>query len=281
MGLALKPPSWSNCTSSWTGSNSSTTPTVVVVTAAGSANTKGTAVSLLTAIEHDVEYLVIGVSSGSTNATEVNILADILVDPAGGSTWNSSPLIPNLLGGFAGNPSTSGECFHWYHFPLWVPSGSSLGAQIQSSVASETLDISVFALGGNKNPGSWWCGQYVTAYGPDTATSKGVDHTPGNSGSFSAWANFGSTLSADCGAVQYGIGGSDSSMTQISYFWEFGIASTRVGPPQFVVGSTSESKWKEPSMPIFYSAAAGTQWQARAKASGTAEAYDIALYAVH
>lgn len=281
MALITKPPSWAYCTNSM-GSTVPAAAPGITVTASATPNTDGASVSILANIGHDVEYLLIGIHSGNTTATEVNMLLDVLTDPAGGSTWDTDPLINDLIAGFTTTPTAGTAAFStWYHFPIWLKSGHSIGARVRSNTASETCAVAAFAYGGNGNPGSWWCGSRVTTIGVDPASSLGTDHTAGNSSAFSSWANFGSTLLADAGAIQYAIGGASNSTNNLGYFFEFGAGSTRIGPRIFKTTGSAENSWYLPAGPIFCSIPAATQLQVRAACSGTAQALDVAAYAVH
>jgi hypothetical protein len=255
-------------------------PGGVTVTAAGSANTDGSTATLITNVTHDVEYMVMCFYAGNTTGNEVNILADIMVDPAGGTTWETAPLIDDLLCGFTSAIANVTVPACWYHFPIWVKSGTSFGCRIRSSVASETVAANIFLLGGNANPGSWWCGTGVETIGINAASSAGTDHTAGNSDVFSSWTNFGSTLSKPCGALQWGVQGVTSATNALGYHFEFGVGSTRIGPPIYKAFTTAELGASVPWMPIFASHPTGTQFQVRGKCSGTAQAVDLGIYAV-
>ncbi|NJM33986.1 MAG: hypothetical protein HC850_03930 [Rhodomicrobium sp.] len=145
-----------------------------------------------------------------------------------------------------------------------------------------TLKIVAYAKGGNANPASWWCGQRVSAIGINAASSTGTPHTGGNSGAFSSWTNFGSTLDADCGALQWGVNGEgDAVYAAQNYQFEFGAGSQRIGAPMFRCLTAGENGWCVPTGPIFRKLRAGTQLQVRAACNGTAQAVGIAAYAVH
>jgi hypothetical protein len=281
MGLITKPPSWGHCSTNLTGTPGTTPGTAVT---AGANDAEGTAQALLTALTHDVEYLVIGCYAFNIGGENGSTLLDILVDPAGGSTWAATPLISDLLVGQSGGFAATSAGVHWYHFPVWIKSGHSIGAQAATARASVLAGrVMVYAYGGNANPASWWCGQHVTAIGVDTATSQGTNHTPGNSGAYSTWTNFGSATPANCGAVQWGVQGTNTDTTQASasYFFEFGVGSTRIGPNIYRGTGTAESGLILPTGPIFCALPTSTQMMVRATCSGTAESLDVAAYVVH
>ncbi len=277
MSLITKPPSWGSCTTSYTGTPNAAGLGGITATAGTVANVDGSSVSLITNVGHDIEYLLIGYSNGNTAATEVNMLLDILVDPAGGSTWGA--MIDDLLVGFS--PTTAATAPpQWYHFPLWLKSGHSIGMQVKSNTVSEAITVCVVALGANANPGSWWCGQTVQSIGVITGSSAGTNHTPGSSGTFSAWADLGSSLNAPCGALQFAIQGADATSSGVGYYFEFGVGTSRIGPNIYKTITTSETGIATPSMPLFCSLPAATQLRVRATCSGVPETLDVAAYAV-
>lgn len=282
MSLLIKPPSWGHCTTNYTGTPPAIASLGTTFTP-GATNGDGSSVAVLTNVTHDVEYLVIGFSSTGQAATNTSTLVDILVDPAGGTSWASDPLINDLLAGWAGPTGSGSGVPYWYHFPIWLKSGHSIGVRARQTAAVPIAAFChMFAYGGNANPSSWWCGQSVESIATDAANSKGTNHTAGNSGAFSSWTNLGSTLSKPCGALQFAVHGAstDTTTNNIQYFYEFGVGSTRIGPPLFRTITSSETGFCSPQGINFCSLPAATQLQVRGTASGTAEVLDVAAYAV-
>jgi hypothetical protein len=85
-----------------------------------------------------------------------------------------------------------------FHFPLWIPSGASLGARIRfahSSAPSNPARVVAVVAGGNKNPASWWCGQKVETIGTfNAAASLAQVIAPGTGQNITGAANNGSGL---------------------------------------------------------------------------------------
>lgn len=282
MALITKPPAWAYCTTTLTGNPVNGYGTSIT---AGANNADGSSVGLLTAIAHDVEYLIIHFSGFNTSTANGSTLLDVLTDPAGGSSWGSTPLISDLLVGYTNSPSTTVGMGGSYHFPIWVKSGSSIGVRARTAhTATIAGRIHIYAFGGNANPGSWWCGQQVETIGVTAASSQGTNHTAGASTVFSSWTDFGSTLSYQTGAIQWAVQGTntDTSANGQSYYFEFGVGSTRIGPQIFKSTSNVEGGWGGgPPGPIFCNLAPGTQLQVRGTSNGAApEALDVAAYAV-
>ena len=277
MSLIVKPPSWRYCTSNLTGTPALLNPGANDTAGVGS---KGSTVSVLTAIPHDVELLMISQGGRGVSASNTSALLDVMVDPAGGTSWAATPLIPDLLAGST-QAASSAPPSRWFSFPLWVKSGSSLGVRTQSVVATSGRTV-ILAFGGNRNPGSWWCGQRVTAYGIDSANSRGTMHTPGNSGAYSSWTNLGSTVSSPGGAVQFMVqGAATTTANAMDYHFELGIGGDAIGPPIFHETFTNETAWQTPTGPVFREIPSGAQLQIRATARVTAQAQDVAAYVVH
>lgn len=286
MGL-IRPagPSWAYCSHNLPSTPSLTTVGTQVTP--GTSNADGTAVTLLSALSHDVEYLKIWISGdGAASGLNTDILLNILIDPAGGTSW--SPLIPWLIAGAlsdstASLSTTPGGCGH-YDFPLWIPAGASIGAQARGAGAT-TIGLKVVALayGGNANPASWWCGQRVRDIGISSGSSTGTAHLAGASGSYSSWTNLGSALDDACGALQFAVNGEgDTTFVTNSYQFELGVGGDRIGAPMFRLISSSENGWWVPTGPIFRKLGAGAQLQIRAKASGASpQNVGVAAWSVH
>jgi hypothetical protein len=285
MSLIVPQWGWANCTTNISGTPGNTPGTAV--TAGGSANTDGSSVSLITALGHDCEFLVIGAYLFASSTANGSALLDILIDPAGGTSWAAAPVINDLIVGYGDavqQALTNSGAPRWYYFPLWIKSGASIGARVRCATASVAGRVIAIAYGGNSQPSSWWCGQSVTEIGINAASSAGTSHTPGNTGAFSTWTNFGSTTPAPCGAVQFAIGGGTNTAVAngLAYQMEFGVSSTRIGPPLYQIGNTGEafSQVIAPG-PIFCDLASGTQLQVRGTCSTTAIAVDVGAWVVH
>lgn len=250
----------------------------------GAANADGTAVSMLSALTHDVEYLrlIIGGETITSANLDNTCLVSILIDPAGGTSW--ATLISSLLVATVdvGSGTPPGVAFD---FPLWIPAGASIGVQARSAVAATppVLRCIAQAYGGNSNPASWWAGQRVTAIGIDAANSRGTTHTPGNTGAFSSWANLGSALGADAGAMQWAVSGpfNIATWTALIYEMQFGVSDIMIGAPVMHATAITEQAWMMPTGLIFRSIPSGSQIRVRGTCSSAAVAQGVAAYAVH
>lgn len=250
---------------------------------AGANDTMGTAVEALDTIAHDCEYLEITISGFNANATAHQVLLDILVDPAGGTSW--SVLISGLLCGYTVASATTIPRACFYNFPLWIPAGTSIGLQAQTHhSATDAGNVTIAIQGGNSNPASWWCGQGVETIGVDTASSQGTLVTPGNTGAFSSWVDLGAptTTTRDGGAIQTGVQSNGTDVAGRAFRIEFGAGDNRIGPARHLITGTTEAGWTHNSGPVFRSIRAGTQLQARGTANTTnTDALGCAAYLVY
>lgn len=280
--LILPPFQFANGTDNLTG----IPPAATVGTnfAAGASNADGSAVGVLSALAHDVHYLIVGIGGISLAAADSQALLDVLIDRAGGTSWSS--LIDDLICGFSPIPAAgTAGIQQWYHFPLWVPAGAALGVQARTAHSANitTGRVVMYAYGGPSRPDMWWCGQAVESLGIDAASSKGTNVTPGNAGTYGSWTTIG-TSTARYGAVQFGVNGSDGTAANIGYYWQFGHGSTKLpgSPTCYASVSSNEVAARTGfSQPILCDVAGGTIWQARGVASGTAEVFNAAVYGVY
>jgi hypothetical protein len=280
--LLTQPFYFANCTDNL----SAATPAVEPGTnfSAGASNADDVAVSVLTAVPHDIHFLVVGFAGFNLTAVNGRALADLLIDPAGGSSWSS--LIDDLVCGFTTITNVANAVINcWYCFPLWIKSGASLGARARTihTVAITTGRCVIYAYGNPSRPDMWWCGQKVESLGINAATSSGTSITPGNSGAFGSWTSIGATTGARYGAIQFGLNGTNATATGTYYHFEIGYGSTRLpGSPTMAARlETSEVAARNFQMPIWCDIPAGTQMQARGKCDATAEIWNCALYGVH
>jgi len=175
---------------------------------ATNANQKGTAVSLIAgaSVLQDIFGVAIVFTGGNTAASIRRFLADLLVDPAGGTAW--STLIPNL---FVNNPSLLCGGYRYY-FPIYIKAGSSIGCQQQCSTANIPFRCGVRLFGKPSRPELVKVGSQVEAFGVTAASTSGTALTPGNA-VVGAYASMGTSV-ADLWWWQWGgIGTNDTTMT--------------------------------------------------------------------
>lgn len=279
MSLIVQPFRFANAVTNLSGAPAITAPGTGFT--GGNANVDGTVVQLLSALAFDVHYLVVGISGTQASAVDHNCLADILVDPAGGTSWAS--FIDDLTCGFYSVNSTVIGMTCWFYFPIFIKSGTSMAIRVRSASAGMSSGrCIIYAMGNPSRPDRWWCGSKVESLGINAASSKGTNVTPGNTGAWGSWTTIG-TSTLDYGAVQFGINGSDATATAAGYYWEFGYGSLKLaGSPKIYrpIGSTEGGSRVSPGGPLNCNVPAGTIWQARAMGSGTSEVINAAVYGV-
>lgn len=154
----------------------------------GGSSTKGSAVSCLSGatVAQDVFGMSISFGSGYVTAGIRRWLSDILIDPAGGTSW--SVLIANLL---ANGPSFFSGGYNYY-FPIYLKSGTSIGFQTQCSTATQALRCAIRVFGKPSRPDLVKVGRKVETFGATTGSSSGTAFTPG-SNAMGSYTSLGTT----------------------------------------------------------------------------------------
>ena len=172
------------------------------------AHQKGTAVSLISgaSVTEDVYGVAIMFTGGNGAGVTRRHLADLLIDPAGGTSW--SIIINNL---YVNSPSFLLGGYKYY-FPLYLKSGTSIGMQQQCSTANIAFRAGVRLYGRPSRPELCKVGTKVETFGAATVSTSGTAVTPGN-GALGAYASMG-TSTNDLWWWQWGgVGVNDSSVT--------------------------------------------------------------------
>lgn len=245
-------------------------------------NVAGTPVSVLSALAQDAQYLVVQSGGCPTISEDNSAIMELLFDPAGGTSWTS---VAKLIAGASPTHTAGGiQLAHTYHLPLYIKAGTSVGVRAQKNGASGSTggNVIVWAFGQPKRPEMWWCGQGIEDLAINMSTSKGVSHTPGNTGAFSAFASVGTTTKR-YGALQLGVNSAGNTMSAVAYYWQLGIGGSVApgAPTQYVSGNASEIAGRNISGPYFCDIPSGTAIQVRGTCSGTAQAWDVATYGVY
>lgn len=248
----------------------------------GASSTMGSVVTVLPALARDAEYLMIGFSGQAVSAQDNTAFGDLMVDPAGGTSW--SVLIEKLACGFTAGPSAVWGQTTRYYFPIWIKAGSSIGFRAQRTHASTsaTMYIAVVAKGQPSRPEMWWCGQGVETLGFSSG-SRGALITSGVSGAFGSWTAVG-TSTKRYGSLQLGTNGSDASSLAVIYYFEVGVSSAVLpGFPRHQCGvSILEAAQRLQMAPGFHDIPSGTALQVRGAGSvASVEVIDVFLYGVY
>lgn len=132
------------------------------ITAAATANTKGSYTQLVASTAFDASYILVMIDD---HAAAVDYLIDIAIG-AGGS---EQVILSNLIATGGTGSLSYGMT---YLFPINIPEGSRVTARCQASTLSSAVRISVLLFGaGIANPETQ---TIVTTYGDNTVDSGGV-----------------------------------------------------------------------------------------------------------
>jgi hypothetical protein len=249
-------------------------------------NSKGSYAQVASAIARDALFISVNINTNNAAASRDTII-DIGIDPAGGTSY--SVLIPDLLGtsaaGMGGLATTSGVGI-WYHFPLWIRAGSSIGARASVNNATVgTLRVRSIVMGSPKHPRSVRVGTKCTAHGITAASSSGTAVTSGTT-SEGAWTSLGAIALPEWW-WQLGMGCNDATMSAVNYFADLGIGDATnkfvVIENENIATSAAETLMKEGRMLgcEFEAPASGNNVYGRLQCSATADAsLSMAAYGV-
>ena len=280
MALALPVPSWFAFETNLSGGPSTAPGTLI--TANSTIHTKGSWTNCIDLVDVDSFGLWVGISESAASNTRTDQLLDIGIGPFGGGS--EQVIVSNLIAGWSGAGS-GGTTYAGRRFflPIFIPKGVRVSARSQALISSDTVRLQLGLLGGMSNLG-WPVCVGVDDYGIDTATSGGTSHTAGNSGAFSAYTNFGSTLSRHYKGVLTLPQGtmSDTVMTSQAYYWEAAVPTAdTLASWQYETTTAENVTGPWPGQPFMCELPSGTQMQVRASASGTAEAMDVGMYLLY
>ena len=256
------------------------------VTTGGAAATKGTPVQLIASTSFDAYWIDVIASEYGLAATTSQGCLDILVGAA-----TEEVLIPNLLMGFCGGQTaTLGcGCKRW-GFPLYIPAGTRIAAQVAGDRTAVAMRVAVILYGGDGYP-AFRVGRKVITYGITTVPA-GTDVTEGASGAEGAWTQIAAATSEDHFAFlpSYHPTDGDTTLTPTKNVFVdigFGAATEDVvlgRQPSWVFKYDTGELCEGPvnPTPAYQDLPSGTRLVARASLSGAADTGpgDIAIHAV-
>lgn len=264
--------------------NSQQAPVLVdagTVITPGSSNTKGSYATVIAAanITQQVDFMRIQFCNDDVSAAARDTVADIGIDPAGGTSF--SVLIPDLLLSCAGGTDSGGVQFK---FPIRVPSGATIGCRgAVNNATAGTFRCWIQVWGRLAYQEDAPYNQKCIAYGIG-ASSNGTAVTPGN-GSKGSYASLGTT-SRRHQYWQAGIGVNDATLSGLAYYVDlaFGDASNKILIVRdlYCQNATDESMIRPVAQECTqYDVPSGATLYARAQASGTPDSnFSVAAYGV-
>ncbi len=216
----------------------------VITAHATNAHVKGTAVSIFAGSVVIADVYEVWLVFNTPSATGTRFFADLLVDPAGGTSW--SVLINNI----AINTPSFAMNGAQYFFPIYITAGSSIGIQVSCSTANTTVRAMVSISGKPSRPDLVQVGSVVETIGAVTATTVGTAFTPG-AGTIGSYSAALGTTTRDCWFWQLGILIDDTTQTANAYviMLEAGDATNKVSCGRGFVHaepSTTETAGKSP-----------------------------------
>lgn len=173
-------------------------------------------------VVNDVYGVFLNFNSGAVSTLAKDIIADIGVDPAGGTSYGV--LIPDLLCSSASIGLHRGGVN--YYFPIFIRAGSSIACRASVNNATVgTVRVWMRLFGQPRRPDLIKVGQYVTAVGIVSASSRGTTITAGTT-SEGAWTSLG-TPTRPHWWWQCGFGVNDGSLTATGiYFLDVGAGAS-------------------------------------------------------
>lgn len=248
---------------SFTTSTPSTTPGTAITPGSGA---EGSYAQIASALTNDVYGFMLWINAGNTTGTQRDILVDIGVDPAGGTSYTA--VINNLLVSQAAAALNGGV---WFYFPFFIKAGSTVGARARSNSTSTVRVAGVF-YGLPTHPETCPVGQYSETIG--ASGNAGTSFTPGNSGAAGAWASLGTTT-WPCWWWQLGVGIANTTTTALAYLIDlaYGDGTNQVmifEKLPILLPGTAEQTTKPLTVDGFKEVPAGATLYVRGSCSGTA-----------
>ena len=278
-------PSGSNAYSWSAGSHTTTRPAAAFgASVTPGNNTKGSWVQLMSgaAVARDVFAIRLNINSANVSAAARDLLVDVGVDPAGGTSY--SVLIPDLLASCA-SPYNIGSGGVNYIFPIWIRAGSSIA--VRGSVNNATVGTfraSCRVYGSPHDRTRIKVGTYVEAIGVTGASSSGTTITSGTT-SEGAWTSLGS-MTRKSWWYQVGFGVNDSTMSALAYHVDLAVGdgtNKDIVIENALISTTTGERLNnaQASFGSGKPAPAGTAMYARVQCSGAADSnLSVAAYAL-
>lgn len=219
-------------------------------------------------LAQDSYGIMLWINTGNTTATIRDILMDIGLDPAGGTSYAQTGGINNIFVPQASNAIQGGRFFY---FPLFIKAGTSVGARAQANNTS-TVRCAAWFYGNPTRPENLAVAQYSETIG--VSGNGGTPFTCGNTSAWGSWTSLGTTT-RPCWYWQLAWGHNVAVTTAQMYFAELGYGDgsnmVTIIPcmPMFNPGTAEQSGnivydgvWEVP---------AGATLYVRGSATGTAE----------
>lgn len=262
-------PEFCFCTESQTG-NPATSPGTSVTLGASNADGSVTAI-IGTALTHDVDLLEVFYDGNFTASTDTASLLDIVIDPAGGTTWDTTNrLIESIPVGQLAGSGTSSVAGRSLMLPCFVKAGATIGALGRNVTGStRPVLVSIIARGGQGGEGRFRPSQKIDAIGADRAASQGTLLVPNaTANTFGNWTSIGSVTDKPYRALNASVQGQTTAMSATNIELQIGISSTKIGASLYFRSDSANeamSRFQNTFGLIWRRIPIGTQLQARAR----------------
>ena len=265
--------------SSKTGSG---TDLPLTITAHTDAHTKGSWTQLLSATTFEAHMLYAKWEKSFASTVDTSCLLDIGVDAAGGTAY--TVLVPNLLVGFSEDYTTKHQEIA---IPVYVPTGSTVAARMQSIVTGgKTIGIAI-ALTGGVPAGEPFSGHgLVVDYGTNTADSGAVVQTNANQHVEPAWKEIVAATTHPHSGLTWAVQGNGTTMSNGRFQVDIAIGAATseviIAENLYFESSSAERtacKWP-PNVILAQPIPEGSRLATRMQASSNniQDQFDIALY---
>lgn len=262
-----------------TPSASTTSSAGTTITASATIHTKGSWSQLIA----DTGARALGILVALDNTAVSNSNTSSLLDIGIGASGSETVLIPDLASGYVLNENIS-NTFAAYYFPIFIPANSRISARCQGVIASDTVNCRIHLF--QRPQGFGWVGTRVTAYGVDSANSRGTTVSAGNNTYGTAVAMSGSTTNP-IRYMQIGMQGAGrTSLADLRILAEIRLgASTAIAGPLMGSADTGTesvlmSAGNQTLARMGFTLPSGQDLRVAAMHNATAANYDFIVYGV-
>lgn len=235
-------------------------------------------------VTDDVYEIEIEVNTVGISAAARDCIVTIGFDAAGGTSYTDA-IIDLVCGPASPHASGTQPGGVTYRFPLFIKSGTSIGAKASVNSATLTaIDVACVLRCKPSRPEHVRVGTYVTTFGSTPASSNGTAITPGTAAE-GAWTSIG-TLAADYIYFEFGYGVNSATMTLNTLHVDVGLGDASfkrvVIQDHPIVTTTVETLNKPPGAGRYALGKSGDIVYARSQVGPSAAdtSNSIAVYAV-
>ncbi|GAA2990676.1 hypothetical protein GCM10017559_08410 [Streptosporangium longisporum] len=216
--------------------------TQVNLASSGSANTKGSYLTLLSGLSAPVGWINLGLFSSNLSAGDRAMIMDLAIGGAGSETIVAADIV-------CGSRLNASICF-----PLHVPAGATLRARIATTATSQVIPTAATGFMAEPESGISTPGR-ITSYGTVPASSSGTAVTPsGTANVKGSYVQLTASTARPIHALMVMVQGSTNTHLAASYAVDIAVggsgSETVIIPDHSVAADTNE--YLQPMSPDFY-----------------------------